>query len=95
MRKPTICVCENADQVHGNSEADQRLCFCYTDSTLSLLLKSQISSLLLRLYSLVCVRPVRKPHFWFSHDFAHILVTKPVQKYQNSFGCVLIDVQVF
>ena len=28
----------------GNCEADQRLCFRYTDSTLSLLIKSEISS---------------------------------------------------
>ena len=36
MRKPTICICENkdADQLRGNREADQRLCFCYLDSTL-------------------------------------------------------------
>ena len=46
MRKPTICICENkdADQLRGNREADQRLCFRYTDSTLPLLLKSEISS---------------------------------------------------
>ena len=31
MRKPTICLCENkdADQLRGNREADQRLCFRY------------------------------------------------------------------
>ena len=48
MRKPTICLCENkdADQLRGNREADQRLCFRYTDSTVPLLLKSKISSLL-------------------------------------------------
>ena len=29
MGKPTICICENkdADQLRGNREADQRLCF--------------------------------------------------------------------
>ena len=45
MRKPTICICENkaADQLRSNCEADQRLCFRYTDSTLPLLLKSEIS----------------------------------------------------
>ena len=44
--KPTICIGENkdADQLRGNREADQRLCFHYTDSTLPLLLKSEISS---------------------------------------------------
>ena len=46
MRKPTICICENkdADQLRGNREADQRLCFRSTDSTVPLLPKSEISS---------------------------------------------------
>ena len=46
MRKPAFCICENkdADQLRGNREADQRLCFRYTDSTIPLLLKSEISS---------------------------------------------------
>ena len=46
MRKPDICLCENkgADQLRSNCEADQRLCFRYTDSTIPLLLKSEISS---------------------------------------------------
>ena len=47
MRKPVFCICENkdADQLRGNREADQRLCFRYTDSTFPLLPKSEISSL--------------------------------------------------
>ena len=47
MRKPTFFICENkdADQLRGNREADQRLCFRYTDSTIPLLRKSGISSL--------------------------------------------------
>ena len=47
MGKPTICIGENkdADQLRGNREADQRLCFRYTDSTIPLLSKSKISSL--------------------------------------------------
>ena len=46
MGKPTICICENKgpDQLRGNGEADQRLCFRYSDSTVPLLLKSEISS---------------------------------------------------
>ena len=41
MGKQTICICKNkgADQLHGNREADQRLCFRYSDSTIPLLLK--------------------------------------------------------
>ena len=47
MRKPFFCICENkdADQLRGNSEADQRLCFRYIDSTIPLLPKFEISSL--------------------------------------------------
>ena len=39
VRKPAFCICENkdADQLRGNREADQRLCFRYTDSTIPLL----------------------------------------------------------
>ena len=31
MRKPAFCICKNkeADQLRGNREADQRLCFRY------------------------------------------------------------------
>ena len=48
-RKPTFCICENkdADQLRGNCKADQRLCFCYIDSTIPLLSKFQASSHLL------------------------------------------------
>ena len=48
-REKTVffCICENkdADQLRGNREADQRFCFRYTDSTISLLPKSGIPSL--------------------------------------------------
>ena len=46
VRKPDFCLGENkgADQLRGNREADQRLCFRYSDSTIPLLLKSEISS---------------------------------------------------
>ena len=47
MRKPVISLCENkdADQLRGKREADQRLCFRYTDSTIPLFPKSEISSI--------------------------------------------------
>ena len=63
-----ICICENkdADQLRGKfREADQRLCFRYSDSTIPLL---QASSSFLP----VCVGPVRKPHYWFSHEAAQM-----------------------
>ena len=44
VRKPASCICENkdADKLRGNCEADQRLCFRYTDSTIPLFPKSEI-----------------------------------------------------
>ena len=47
MGKPTVCIGENigADQLHSSWEADQRLYFRYTDSTIPVLSKSKISSL--------------------------------------------------
>ena len=49
MGKPTICLDENkgADQLRSNCEADQRLCFRYTDSTIPLLSKSKRGGLTL------------------------------------------------
>ena len=46
MGKQTICKGENkgADQLRGNFEADQRLCFRYSDSTIPLPLRFEISS---------------------------------------------------
>ena len=59
VRKSAFCICENkhADQLRGNREADQRLCF---RSLYFLNSKFQASDHLW-LYSLVCVRPGRKP----------------------------------
>ena len=53
MRKPDFCICENkdADQLRGNREADQRLCFRYTDSIIPLLPKSEISSPYIAIFS--------------------------------------------
>ena len=47
VRKPAFCICENkdADQLRGNREADQRLCFRHMDSAIPLLSRSEISSL--------------------------------------------------
>ena len=77
MRKPAFCICENkdADQLRSNREADQRLCFRHTDSTIPLLPKSEIqaSNHLVWLYSLVCVEPGRKPEDRFSHNEAHVM----------------------
>ena len=76
MGKPTICIGENkgADQLRGNREADQRVFATQKVQFLFFLNpKFQASSSFLCLYSPVCVRPVRKPHCWFSQEVAHLL----------------------
>ena len=47
VRKPAFCICKNKDpdQLCGNRDADQCLCFCYTDRTIFLLPKYKISSI--------------------------------------------------
>ena len=47
LSKAAFCICENkdADQLRGNREVDQRLCFRYTDSTIPLVPKYKISGL--------------------------------------------------
>ena len=65
VRKPAFCICENkdADQLRGNREADQHLCFRYTDKQFLYYLnpKFQASSHLLWPHSPVCVGPGQKP----------------------------------
>ena len=74
MRKTAFCICENkdADQLRGNREADQRLCFRYSDSMIPLLSKSKIqgSSDLLSLHSPVDL--VGNPEDRFSQNEAQI-----------------------
>ena len=66
-RKPAICKGENkgADHMCSNCTVDQCLCFHPIDTTMSLLsnMKFQASSLLLWMYSLVCVGPSQIPSF--------------------------------
>ena len=47
MRNTAFCICENkdADQLRGDRAADQRLCCRYTDTTIPILHKYEISSL--------------------------------------------------
>ena len=79
MRKPAFCICENkdADQLRGNPEADQRLCFRYipyiVQSLFYLNPKFQASSYLLWVYSLVCADLVGNPEDRFSQNEAQII----------------------
>ena len=78
MRKPTICIGENkaADQLRCYRETDQRLCFCYSDSTIPLL-ESEISSFWPASVSVqagLCVRLSPNPNCWLSHAQAQMIL---------------------
>ena len=76
MRKPEFCICENkdADQLRGNRESDQRLCFRFTDSTIPLLSKSEIKPLAIfcRSTAWFVSDLVGNPEDRFSHNEAHV-----------------------
>ena len=78
MGKPTICIGENkdADQLRGNREADHAFVFATRIVQFLFYLnpKLQASNSFLCLYRLVCVRPVQKPHCWFSHEAAQLIL---------------------
>ena len=75
MRKLGICLCENkgADQLRSYREADQHLCFHFTDSLISLLPKSEIFKLL----AILCGCTV-----WFVSD----MVGNPKDRFSRVAG---------
>ena len=78
MRKPDFRICEKkaADQLRGNCEADQRLCFFYTDSTIPLLPKSKIFKPVATFCGFTArfvLDLVGNPEDGFSHDEAHLV----------------------
>ena len=72
MGKPTICIGKNKDADSFAVTAKLISAFVFATQIVQFLFflnpNFQASSSLLCLYSLVCVRPVRKPHCWFSHE---------------------------
>ena len=97
MRNLTFCIYENkgADQLRSNCEADQRLCFRYTDSTIPMPSKSKISLLLpssvIVQIGLCWICPETTLFFlFFFHDTAQMSfiavkpVLKPLQTTQSS-----------
>ena len=65
---------KDADQLRGNREADQRLCFRYTDSTFPPLLihKFKILGFFCDCTGRFVSDLVGNPNCWFSHAQAHI-----------------------
>ena len=75
MRKPKFCVCENkgADQLSSNCDADQRLCFRYSDSTIPLLCKFLLRLAIFCACTARFVSDLFENHIVvFSHDAAHL-----------------------
>ena len=77
MRKPAFCICQNkdADQLRGNREADQRLCFRFIDSAIPLLHIQNFKPL-----AIFCDLTARfgsdlvgNPEDRFSHNEAHFV----------------------
>ena len=77
MGKPTICICETKAQISFAVTAKLISAFVFATRIVQFLYflnpKFPVSSHLLCLYRLVFVRPVRKPHCWFSHEAAHFI----------------------
>ena len=69
--KSAFCICENkdADQLCGKHEADQRLCFRDIDSTIPLLLKSEISIIIKSL------DPLRAKKTFIRKKLGHTMVS--------------------
>ena len=77
MGKPTICKDENKDADQLAVTEKLISVFVFATRIVQFLFylnpKFQASSSFLCLYRPVCVRPVRKPHCWFSHEAAQIV----------------------
>ena len=80
VRKLAFCICENkdTDQLCGNHEADQRLCFCHMDTQSFYFLntKFQASSHLLGCTAWFVSDLVGNPKYQFSHNEAHIFLAE-------------------
>ena len=93
MRKPVFCICENkgADQLCGNSAADQCLCFCYKDSTIPKLHKPEISNIFCGCTARFLSDLVRKPEERFSRDAAQLSKNMLHYSYIHKFYLTFIN----
>ena len=75
VRKPAFCICENkdADQLRGNREADQRLCFHYIDSAIPLVLNFEPLTILCGCTAWFVSDLVGNPEDQFSQNEAHLM----------------------
>ena len=97
MGKPTICIGKNKTKTKTVT-AKLISAFVFATRIVQFLFylnpKFQASSSFLCLYKLICVGPVRKPHCWFSHEAAQMIliiqvfidVCKPSQQFFGNLG---------
>ena len=94
MGKPTICIGENkgADQLCSNCEADQRLCFRYSDSTLQLpICKYTPVCICVRMRHLLTPSKICIPEYIYTRVFlAHANWTLYLRQLSYSLTCVNI-----
>ena len=93
MRKPDFCICENkdTDQFRGNREADQRLCFRYTDRTIpltTLIRNFKPLAIFSGLTARFLLDLVGNPEARFSHNEAQMVVLQFLVKYWILFALV-------
>ena len=84
MGKPIICICviKGTDQLRGNREADQCLCFLYMDRVLPLLAKIQNFTplaILCGCTALFVSDLVGNPDCWFCHKAAQMSIKSKAQ----------------
>ena len=82
MRKPDFCPCKNkgADQLCSYCTADQHHCFCYTNSSVPLLLTLYIQSF---------------KFLAFFSDFTARFVLDLVGNPEERFSCIVVQLAVF
>ena len=80
MIKPTFCIWKTKVQISLAGTAKLISVFVFATGIVLFLYflnpKFPVPSCLLCLYSSVCMGPVQKPYFWFSHGAAHMIVTR-------------------
>ena len=103
MRKPAFYICENQHFTYAKTKT--QISFAVTAKLISAFVfatrivqslyfinpKFQASSHLLKLYSMVCVGPGRKPERLFSHDAAHMIssadkLLKYIRRFLSGFA---------
>ena len=84
MRKPAFCICENkdADQLCGNCEADQRLCFRCIASKILFFLNLKFQAIFCDCTARFVSDKVINPEDRFSHNEAHMNIPDSLKNWK-------------